>query len=444
LLNLLLALIAIFVSAVVWKAAQVPGWYITLPAAMGGLFFGWVLPQVGFLINESNAPAGATALVVMVGLCFIASAVGWNAATKPGKGDLVAQGGPLQTRSMVVPVGLLTAVVLAVSLGIELQPEEVKNASRWSGTITVLAFFAQLRIVALSLSLIMVLTKRTIVNLSLAAINIAITFPVAFVLLRRSEMIDVTLALAGSLLFARGRSLSIPVIAVVALVLTVVVLSIGELRQSSNAIYEATGQRPYIFSPDVFKNIDFESAATDNIAKATDFRNAKYIIQYVQQTGEYTWGANTWNDFVFQWVPAQFVGAEIKNGLMVGKRGGAYAGIEHLYGFEYKKGTTSTGFGSAFEDFGYFGAMYFYVIAMVVGKIYRRARSGDPWMQALFLAITTNALTSVTHGHPLFFASFPLFFGASMLLRWMSGYSTSSNRNSLRGADMRAVRNRWH
>jgi hypothetical protein len=417
----LLLLTTIALLAVVGSVSR-PGGYLTFPFTLGALMLGWVIPQLWALGEDPTLPQGAyVALVFMACCCLLAGIAGWFLPSRSRTFRMGRTTRPASVKGLTIAVACLTVFVALMTVAIELQPAEAREASQWSGPITIFAFFAQLRIVSLTLSLLMILRQRTPATIALTVVNLAITLPVAFVMLRRSEMVDVALAVVGALWFARRISIPRPAIAAGVAGIAVVVFSMAELRRTAEEIYLRTGERPSLFSPGLLQSVDFVSATTGSIGYSPDLRNAAYVIEYTDYADTFTLGAQTWNNFVHQWVPGQIVGYDVKENLMIGRRGDALLEFSHLYGFEYATGTTSTGFGSAYRDFGYFGSLYFLLIGVTLRAWFRRAEAGDIWHQALFLSGTTLALVSITHGHAKLFVSIPLFLGVVFAMRALAG-----------------------
>ncbi|MDP3491718.1 MAG: hypothetical protein Q8R82_01285 [Hyphomonadaceae bacterium] len=410
--------LAVVVAGLVRK-----GGYVQAPCAVAVVYLGWVAPQMAALRADLFLPPdGLAALQLMTLLCLIGVIAGWEIAKRGRIGATVQVPAPLPVKAMIFPVAALTAFVALMTLLIALQPEEARQADQWSGPITVFAFFGQLRIVPLALALLMVLHKRTPWTLLLLAANVALTFPIVFVLMRRSEMVDVTFATVGALWLARRIRIPAPVLVVGATVLAVVVFSISELRKASEQIYVQSGERPALFDKRLLGEVNFQSTTGNSIKNAPDLRNAVYVIKYTKDSGDYMLGGVVWNDFVFQWVPGQIVGYEFKKRLM-SNRGGLYTQINNQYDYKYDTGTTSTGFGASYQDLAYFGAIFFAIMAGIIRLIYNRAMTGDPWMQALYLTATPLVLTSITHGHGKFFAAFPLFAAAIFSVRALASRS---------------------
>ena len=78
---------------------------------------------------------------------------------------------------------------------------------------------------------------------------------------------------------------------------------------------------------------------------------------------------------VFNFVPAQLFGSEFKSSLEIPLN-------ERQFSVDYESdwvlGSTNTGMADAFASFWYFGALKFFVIAYLLGRIYRAAAAGNP------------------------------------------------------------------
>jgi hypothetical protein len=198
----------------------------------------------------------------------------------------------------------------------------------------------------------------------------------------------------------------------------------------------ATGQQVSLLSPDLWSKIDVGQTLTSSVAKAPDFANALYIIDYRQKTLDLSWGSTVWNGLVFQYVPGQILGDAFKRSLTIGDRGDIFAQIGRLYSFDYQVGTTATGFGSAFSDFWFFGAFYFFIMAAILKRFHIHATRGDLWSQILYLSLLPTALVALTHGHERFFVLIPFIYVVVLLLKRMAGYRRSGGKHDLRVSRM--------
>ncbi len=316
------------------------------------------------------------------------------------------------------------------------------GVSQWSGPIVIVSFFAQLRIPAMVASLLLVLRDRNAITMTLAAINIIICVPVAFVLLRRSEMIDVMVAFAAVLWFARRIRVPLPAVLSGIVLFGVVVFSIAPLRQAQNKIEYETGQTVSIINPQLWQRVSISDTLRQNAELAYDVRNAAYMVQYVNDTGDYSYGGGLWNRLVNQYVPGQLVGRELKGDLMSGTGRINAEYLANEYNFFFQTGTTPTGPGAAFRDFWFFGALYFFLIAYILGNLYRRAMETGFFWQVAYVSLLPFSLTAITHGHERLFVSMPIYglaiWGAYLLAKFSRGRMIRQPQAARAAANRRA------
>ncbi|WP_123906253.1 hypothetical protein [Sphingorhabdus sp. YGSMI21] len=402
-------LLLIFSSIVAAISIFQPAGYIKAPALMALVFAAWFAPQLFSAGQISTIPQDAVFDVGMLALfCILAVFFGWwrGVATPirtPSKRIII------NVDALIAPVALLTIFTTVMNIYLnQMRGSEAGQVSQWTGPITIVAFFAGLRTIPLVFSLLMVMHKRTPLTLTLAVANLAVTIPVALIYLRRSEMVDLGIAILGALWFARRIRIAPLYIVAGAVLFAVVVFTIGPLRSAQNTHESQTGQNVSIINPILWKNIDVGKAVATSIDKSPDVQNAVYRTKYLNDYGGFSYGATVWNKFVLSFIPGQILGKDFKVGLLIASSGIAAEDIYYRYNFEYQTGTTSTGVGSAYADFGYLGFFYYLLVGYIMARIYRVAMRGDPWFQTAYLAILPFCLTMITHGHDLFFVNLAL------------------------------------
>ena len=187
-------------------------------------------------------------------------------------------------------------------------------------------------------------------------------------------------------------------------------------------IEQTTGTRPLLIDPALWQNIDVEAAIQHNLEKAHDVRNALYVIDYTAENWNFNFGLSLWNAMVKLYVPGQIVGAEFKESLYLDLARHVYDDIFLTYNFDFADGTTSTGFGSAFTDFGYLGAFYFFLIGYVLKILFTHGQAGFVWAQVAYMCFLPKVLVSFTHGHDKVFVSIPFLCIVILSLRALSKY----------------------
>ena len=423
-----IAVTVVISMAAVLMAIQRPGGCLRYSFLCGTLYLAWIVPQLIALDTESTPEDGLFWLVVMVALCLGASLFGWRIGTRRQRRAMpVNFQGQADLQTLFWPVAALTAFVFMLHVLIRLQPLEALQQTKWSGPLTIIAFFLSLSVIGLYLSLLIAFRERSPRAFILAGVNILLSGAVAFIALRRGELVDFGVATVAALWFGARKRIPIPLVATAIIGMVMVAYAIVPLRIAAREVAETTGSRAGLLSTEVWRRVDFADAVQKSSQRAVDLSNAVHLIDSTNRWGEFTLGQRSWDRFVFQWVPAQILGADFKNGLMF-EQGTSYEQIQLDYAFTYVGGTTSTGFAFAYQEFGPFGFIYFLLIGILMGRLWSRAETGDVWSQALYVSFAGGALLSVTH-HAMWLAvQTPLFATAVFILKRASGQALRRRR----------------
>lgn len=402
-----------------WRRA----WIMSAPMVVALLYLLWLAPQLFAISSMSfEMERKSDAFIDMSVLCLLALLFGWVLA-RPG-----GQRCPLQEQDrciwhgMIISLILLTIVSAVFAVALETVRVEVEGMSQWSGRATIVNFFAQIRIIPLALSAILFFRQRTKITTLLFAANLIIVLPIALVYMRRAELIDIIVILCGSYWFVHNRLPSILLMLPVGVFAFVMIFIVADLRQNAERMKGVDGQTPSIFSSGVWDRIDLQATLRDRVAQAPDVYNGFQIIDHVSQRQSYTLGSVLWNRTVHQWVPAQIVGADLKASLMFGTLTTVYEEIAATSNFRYVLGTTPTGIGAAFQEFGYLGMIFFLILGTMTGWLFSRARKGDVWDQSLYLVLLPLVMISVTHSHATLFVSGPIYLLFWATFRFLARY----------------------
>ena len=120
-------------------------------------------------------------------------------------------------------------------------------------------------------------------------------------------------------------------------------------------------------------------------------------------TGRYGFGTGFWDAAIFQYVPGQIVGYGVKEALQfkfsVFSPLWARSGLTNLYGYDVPLGSTFTGIGDSFVEFGYLGCILFAMIGYLFKTLWVSSNSGKsvPAM-LLHMSLFSPAMVSITHG----------------------------------------------
>ncbi|MER9019310.1 hypothetical protein [Mesorhizobium sp. M0898] len=214
-----------------------------------------------------------------------------------------------------------------------------------------------------------------------------------------------------SLAFWFARRAVLPRLALVMIlpIGTFVVFGISALRGLARGDGTSEWQMPGLSE---ISSIDFWAltpfASAEQVPELT---NAFYLIRLSNELGFHTWGAESWNRIVFQWIPAQIVGVEIKSSLMFDL--GVANLLSNSYNFGARTGATSTAMGLAYMEFGPLGIIFFIVVAYVMGRWWVRANSGDVWAMALYTCgLTLGAIMPTSY--PIVFLNLMMLYGGAL------------------------------
>jgi hypothetical protein len=405
-------------GAVTARCFLKPGEYLTYPCLSAILYVAWVTPQIWALRSDQTLPeASLIWLVLMVLICFLATLFGWYVGVNGRPPQKALR--PVSLAAFTTGTAALTAFAISMQLLMGLQPAEARASATWSGPLTIMSFFLNVSNVSLAASLLLVVRKRDWQTISLVIANLTLTLPAAFIYLRRAEMLTLCMTIPMALWFSRRRSIPAPIILAGVAGLTLVVFAMTELREAATARAIQTGEQQGLMSVDVVKSVDFaNSTPLNDPENAKEMRNAAEIVSYANATGNLTYGSTAWNNFIFQWVPGQIVGFGLKNSLMIGKS--IKESLIDYSAFEISNGSTYTGFGSAFLEFGLLGCVFFFIPAVIFGRLWTLALTGDVFSQTLYMSTMTIALHCVTHFAAYYIVSAPLMFLAVWVLRMAS------------------------
>jgi len=136
-----------------------------------------------------------------------------------------------------------------------------------------------------------------------------------------------------------------------------------------------------------------------DVNATSEVKNATVLIAATRQSGDYQWGAGYWNRIVFRFIPAQFLGENFKNSLMIGDAQRDIGDfVEDELGYRIPPGSTVTGLGDSFNQFDYFGCLFFAAMAYLFKNLWTAARRPNGTVaQILYIQTTTSAMRALTH-----------------------------------------------
>ncbi|ODT09755.1 MAG: hypothetical protein ABS35_42615 [Kaistia sp. SCN 65-12] len=379
-LALIWILALVSVGVVLFSLRRPEGAY-HYPFLAGATFLGFIVPQLPAFAEDPFFPAGAVArTAAFASLCVVACALGWHmprgsvGARTPWRFD--------EGRLLAVAAGL-SLIGGFFFLKINALPYEIKY-SVYTGLPVVYFFFSRLLPYGFAIALLCCARRVSLPAIAIVAFDTYFYVDRILVHGRRAEAADFLLLIALAVWFQRRlaapRLLSLVLILGAAFALT----SIGDYR----SVTTARDPSPWsaLLEIDVATNFDVLIAEGGN-----EVRNAILRMEAVQRSEAFDFGLVHWNMTVFNYVPAQLMGASFKEGLMVpldGQRPRDYA--PH-------PGTTETGLNDAFASFSYLGALKFFLLAYLMRRLYDAAMAGSTFCQIVYALSLAPAMHAVTH-----------------------------------------------
>lgn len=381
-----------------------PG-YFTLPTLFAIVILLWVVPQLWSIrIRFPYFDQPLFTIYLMTILAMFGTAVGWSQGKAHGR----RRNFRMPNRQLLFGTAIvLTAIAGITTLLIRYQGVGIGGAQ--TGIVTILLFFNNLKIVALFLSIYLALRHRSRASLVLVAINLLIYAPLILLFFRRRAMVELAVCIILGLWFARGFLVPRIVVLSVLLAAFPLVFAVGALRTLAMGDIGWS----YLSLADL-RTIDFFALTPfADSSRAPELLNAVNLVQLADLHGLHTLGTETWNRFIHQWIPAQIVGADVKIALMF--QGTISDNLYTRFNYLIPTGSTNTGIGEAYLEFGYFGALFFTFTAYFMGRWWAQAHRGDPWAMAFFVAGMTPALISITNYASYFYDMMLLF----LIMIWM-------------------------
>lgn len=412
-------LLVIGLAHALWRPSRM----YEFPAFMTLAFGAFILPQAISLLRfpgEVSEEAVDTVLLmtcVCLGACFLGYRLKPNVAL-------------LRWTQRPVDLGRLFHVGLffiAVSYGFRmaLGSTEVEFAETggMTGRGTILLFFQQLCYPGFAICLLCAVRRPTIINVLASAAGF-VPLLQAVVIARREGTALIVLIVMMAFYYQRRWVPPRWVFLSGLLAAMLFIPATGTYRQLAGQ-YGVGAVRRIDFVENFKKFISEESPILE-------LRNAAAVIESTRETGHYEYGAAYWNHLVFRFVPAQLVGKRLKDALKVNFKWDLVKEEMTETGFQLSRGSTVTGMGDSYQQFGYLGCLFFVLIAVVFKSLWQASQGRDAiFAQLLYMLSVTSAMRAVTHWTQDFLPGllyFVIFLGLAML------YATTPTRMLARRA----------
>jgi hypothetical protein len=422
--NLLFLLFAAICFVTLAAIVARPARLFEFPYFMTCAFGAFMLPQGYGIATGGWAREGwMNDLFLMAILCLGACWFGYRHAPRPG--FLLKLDMPLHTgRFVVAGFGLILLGQLFDYL-ITTLPPEARVAS--TGPITIYLFFSNQAFTGFAICLYAALLERKPIYWIAAAIGSSI--PLLSILNGRREPTALfILSILLTLYFLyRAVPPRLPVLA--ALIGTAIAIPATEqYRQSEKG-------NPL----ETLASIDFMAPLKQfaDVNAISELKNAMYLIQAVRVSGDYQFGTYYWDRLVFSFVPAQIVGREVKQSLMINDPSSDMRELlQGTLGYVAPTGTTPTGLGDAFRQFWFAGSLVFAAMAYLFRHLWDASHLfASPLLHIFYVQAMVAAMRSVTHQSANFLPG--ILYSVAFLA--IAGYFAKARASEVRAAELRAA-----
>jgi hypothetical protein len=361
------------------------------PFLAGATFTAFVLPQLIGLRNDPVLPDYALEKttfmsILCAGMCYL----GYIARPKP----LQLLDWKFDHNKLMGASAALTLIGAYLFFGLSRLPEDLKEAAQWSGLPVAYYFFAQVLAYGFALAVLVYAATRSRWALWIALFGSL--FYLDRIVLAGRRGVTLEFAFIVLLSFWFGRKLSLPRPVMLAAVI------FGTLLLHSTGDYRAVAMDDDASKWKQLHQITFLENFKQVVAEGgVELENAAFHIAATDETKNLDFGLFHWNTLVFNFVPAQLLGEDFKQSLLAPvEENDIYA----LFGYVPDLGSTMTGMVDAFGSFWYFGCLKFFLIGLVLRKVYAAAAQGHFIARVCYMLIITSALHTITH-HTQWFVS---------------------------------------
>lgn len=367
-----------------------PARFFEYPYFMAGIFAVFILPQAVSLLRFPGAanPEAVSAALLMTNLCLAACLVGYcippNRSIARFTSVRVNLDRLFATGIVFIICGFFFNFLIS-----RIEPDEMGSLTRWSGPATIYLFFAQLVYPGLSIALTIALKRGG--GLPWLATVVAAWIPLQAILIagRREQTALFVLTIALTLFYQRRW---IPPRTAVFAALAFALLAIPATGTYRTAMaeqnFEAVREIDLIGNFNKFLNLE----------SILELRNAAMIMDATASTSGYEFGGGYWDELVFRFVPAQLLGTDFKEGLMFRPSEDRLEEEMEMRGFQMAGGSTKTGIGDSFQQFGYLGFAFFLLLAVLFRTLWLTSiQPSAVFAQLLYIQTSTSAMRAVTH-----------------------------------------------
>ena len=357
------------------------------PYFMAAVFAAFLLPQaISLISNRGRASGGVESVLLMANLCL--AMVYISALFAPIKSVVKIVSVEMDERRLLQAGIVLTGIGTVASYFLQKAAAEY-TGDLWTGKITIYFFFASFELPGAVIAL--TIGWRRGGALAWTVAGIALIPPVAAIYFSGNrETAAYVIVAIGLTIYFWNRWVPPRLLILLMLVFAALIIpAIGDYRKSSGS---ADG--PSIAKLDLLGKFK----AFMSSSSVLELRNAAMLIDETEQRGSYEFGTGYWDQIIWRYVPAQFFGRDTKQALMFhyDEKDREEALLER--GYQIPAGSTSTGLGDSFVQFGFAGSIFFCLLGILMKSLWTASlgRSGT-LAQLLYITSVTSAMRAVTN-----------------------------------------------
>jgi hypothetical protein len=375
--------------AMLWIVAA-PRRVLEYPWAMSAVFAAFVAPQLLALANGlDRIPDGSYApLVGVTILCLLACWAGYAKALSGPVGrritfqlneDRLLHGG-----LVLLAIAMVSTMLMGAAAD---QAENLSEFGTYTGAASMWHFFSQLQYPGLAIVMMSALRRPNPVTVGATIFGLWSPLVAAVFFGRREPSVLVAMIIMLSLFFQRGVSPP-------RWLLLGGIVAAGLLNPVISQ-YRRYAPEEGLMALTLFDPVETVVEAYRD-GEAPELALAAHYVAATNETGEYGYGRGYWNNMVFRLVPAQLIGSDVKEALML-----AHPGMTPMMltpGTGAAIGTAPTGIGDSFGEFGWFGCLFFAGVGTLFRTLWEAAtRYRNLSAQLLYMQTLTLGMSALTH-----------------------------------------------
>lgn len=384
-LFVLSAIVVLILGHVAIKPARI----FEYPYFMAATFAVFVLPQGYSLVRfpGSLGPDEVADILLMSILCLVSAVLGYSVRPTRVAKRMFDQ--PLDLERLyltgvgLICVGFISSYLLAAD-------EEIQAVgNQGTGRITLYFFFGSLALPGFCICVRLLWERFTTGRLLWVMIGALLPLSAILFSGRRETAVSFGMAIVLTRFFQNRKSPARALIFGSIFFAMVAIPAIGTYRGLM-----ATGRG------DLVKEIRLVDNFKDFFNKESilELRNGAAVMHATNFTGNFGWGRGYWNQLVFRFVPAQIVGRDIKDSLMIGTDSRRILEAQLENKFEISSGSTITGMGDSYREFGWLGCLFFAIVGRFFRALWNSCVNHDAiFPQIFYIMICTSAMRALTH-----------------------------------------------